>query len=472
LLPLGWRLLPSYFCERGCTNDTRLYFRHDLPIGDGMANFKFLIGASLLVAAFGSHAGYAQVAPPSGLRVAADGVKTVVTGSSAANSWTWANSAARANGSFNLGGRLIKVPLYMRFAANAPRIIAAAVSLHPGIRFGIGVAAWLGAASLLWDETDQTWKKSSTVTIAADLYSDNPYDNVYSHDTPGAACGVYVGRWNAKKSAENAAYGLPPWIAVTFETVLVNGVWSCVGTSPDWLGATLFIPPVRPGYIDKVVESPISTDDVPDLLAANPLPQHVPEELPPGIAIPLDDPIINPSSDPDPVAKPLRVPLGEPVPVPNSDPAQWKIPVVDIVPAPLPADPWRVDVQPRDIVKFDPSPMSEPEIVTSNPPGQTSQDKAPGLCEQFPDILACQKPNFDTPDIDQIQTRDASITITPDSGWGADNAACPSARHLSGANVDFEFTTICNFMTGIRPVMIAVAWLMAAMILIGFKRGE
>jgi len=460
LLPHGWRLLPSYFCGRGCTNDTRFHFRHGLPIGDGMANFKLLIGASLLVAAFGSHAGYAQVTPPAGYTPAVPGGASafVRTGSSASNSWSWANAAARANGSFNLGGRVITVPAYMRFASNAGRVVGYAIALNPALRVASGVAAFLGLAQIFWDETENKWMQSREVEYDAVTFS---VGDSTQHSSATAACHYWADK-------QNMYQNIPGF---TFSVITLSSVKYCYS---EKLGGTWGVVSEKNSTVVGYKDFGIDPEQIALEMENHPVPQSIPSILPPGVDIPLEPlPIINPSSDPIPVSQPLRIPLGEPVPVPNTDPQQWKTPVVDIVSAPLmPDQPWRVDVQPKDIIKYDPSPISDPQVVNQEPSGQTSQDKTPGLCEQFPDILACQKPNFDTPDIDQIQTRDASITITPDSGWGADNAACPPARHLPGANVDFEFTTICNFMSGIRPVIIAVAWLMAAMILIGFKRGE
>lgn len=450
MLLLGWRLLPSYFCERACTNDTRLYFRHGLSIGDGMANFKLLIGASLLVAAFGSHAGYAQVSPPAAVVGA-----TVKTGSAGLS---WINNAVRFNGSLNIGGRAIVVPAAMRFAANAPRIIAGAIVLNPYIRTAVTVASLLQIAKIKWDDLNQTWYKEEIIPGGIIFYSGDRA-LTFTHNDPWQACVQYaMSNWG--------------FIFTGSTTVQIgDGTYVC---RDDNHGVWYYIPQ-ESDNTSQELKTILSNSEAEDLIYPLSLPDDLPNDLPPGIVIPVEPvPIINPVPDPqvNPLTRPLREPLGEPVPVPNSDPQQWKTPVIDVIAAPLPDQPWRVDVQPKDIVKNDPSPITDPAVSNVEPTGQTQQEKTPGLCDLYPDILACQKPNFDTPDIDQIQTTDASITITPDPGWGAENASCPPARHLPGANVDFEFTTICNFMSGIRPVMIAVAWLMAAMILIGFKRGE
>lgn len=458
--PLGLQLLLFYFYEREFTNDARFHFCDCLPAGDCMAHFKLLIGASLLAAAFSSHAGYAQVSPPAGYTSPVAGASAYVkTGSSAANSWSWANAAARANGSFNLGGRVITVPAYMRFASNASRLVAAAVVMSPQLRVAAAAAGFLMLAKVFWDEESQTWKQSRQKELPAVQFT---IDGHTMFGDSFSACADWATRQNMYKNIPGFSFYVVRNSDNDIQCVsdLIGGIWAYVSRID--------------GKALTYVDDPITADEAINELAKHPVPQEVPSILPPGVIIPLDSPpIINPSSDPVPVSQPLRVPLGEPVPIPDTVPQQWKTPVVDIVPAPLmPDQPWRVDVQPKDIVKYDPTPISDPQVVNQEPAGQTQQQKTPGLCEQFPDILACQKPNFDTPDIDQIQTRDAAITITPDSGWGADNAVCPAPRHLSVVNANFEFDLLCQFMSGIRPVIIAIAWLSAAMILIGFKRGE
>lgn len=449
----GLQLPPFYFYEREFTNDSWFHFCNGLPPGDGMANFKLLIGVSLLVFAFGSHAGYAQVTPPAAVSGA-----TVKTGSAGLS---WINNAVRFNASLNIGGRAITVPAAMRFAANAPRIIAGAIVLNPYIRTAVTVASLLQMSKIEWDDQNQTWTKRELVEGLATVYVIG-YGNTEEFASPHAACEYWANR-------QEMYQNIPDF---SFDVVLLDGKYYCKNPKTGGMWATVG---TKQSLLAEEKTLPITNEEAINKLHPLPFPDNLPNDLPPGIIIPVEPiPIINPNPDPqvNPVTRPIREPLGDPVPVPNTDPQQWKTPVIDVVAAPLPDQPWRVDIQPRDIVKNDPSPVTSPEVVNDEPSGQTQQEKTPGLCDMYPDILACQKPNFDTPSTDQIQTKDVVITITPDSGWGADNAVCPAPRHLSVVNANFEFDLLCQFMSGIRPVIIAIAWLSAAMILIGFKRGE
>ena len=93
------------------------------------------------------------------------------------------------------------------------------------------------------------------------------------------------------------------------------------------------------------------------------------------------------------------------------------------------------------------------------------------MCKVYPDSLACQK--TDEPEVPDLEKIDKPITFAPDSGWGGGSGSCPAPRHLSSATgADFSFTPYCDFMSALRPVFIAVAWLSGAMILIGANRKE
>jgi hypothetical protein len=345
-----------------------------------MAYFKFIIALSLALFSSICAAGYAQVTPPLGYNQPTGSGAFYRTGSSAANSWSWANAAARANGSFNLGGRAITVPAYMRFAANAGRFVGAAIVMNPALRVAVAVAGFLQLARIFWDEEDQTWKHTVERELPAVQYT---IDGDKKFSDPSAACFDWANRQKMFINIPGFSFtvtGSYPHFEC-FSSV-IGGTWAFVATIN--------------GTALTYVDDPITPDQAIDELAKYPVPQEVPSVLPPGVDIPLESPpILNPSSDPIPVPQPLRIPLGEPVPVPNTDPQQWKTPVIDIIPAPfMPDQPWRVDVQPKDIIKYDPSPILDPQVVNQEPAGQTQQEKTPGLCEQFPDILACQKPHY------------------------------------------------------------------------------
>jgi len=210
-----------------------------------------------------------------------------------------------------------------------------------------------------------------------------------------------------------------------------------------------------------------------------PIPLGLPQEWPlPNYEWPVEDqPILNPTEEdplnPEavPLPQPLRVPLGDPIIVPNTDPQQYKSPVVDIVPSPTLDNPWRVDVQPKDVISESPEPLQPAPVPTTPPEGQTEQERQEqlDLCALHPDIVACSKPELDTPESDDLTEVEKSISFihSPFSGSGA----CPAPVHVQGAGVDFKYDLVCDFMEGIKPLVLAFAALAAAMIILGVRSG-
>ena len=110
--------------------------------------------------------------------------------------------------------------------------------------------------------------------------------------------------------------------------------------------------------------------------------------------------------------------------------------------------------------------------TTNNPPPTQPQDpKDP--CTQHPDSAGCQPlGELDSPDLPDQQV---DLSITPDTGWHDANGVCPAPRSMAihgMSELSFSWQPFCDFASGIRPVVIAVAWLAAAGIFMGFARRE
>lgn len=419
-----------------------------------MANIKFLISAAL--AAFFStsvHAGYAQLQPPSGFST---GAGSQVTYTKAANNAPFNMNTVRTNATLNIGGQTITVPAGARVAANAATLLAPLLFRNPWLRTAaaIGSYFWLNGA---WHEMVEGAPRTALV------YKTDWGRIVMWFDSPEYAC-----------DADRAmAVSVQPEYNYSASEVYSNG-------GSPWCRYYIFTK--TGGFVARsdrpiLEESRTVKDQTPVALSeprfnSEVIPKVTPNDIaqvvPEGVPIPVT-PVVNPSPGDDPSPQTFRSPVGEPQALPNTDPVLYRQPVVDIVPAPQLDSPWRVDVQPNEITTNDPQ-----SLDFSNPQNQqqSSNPTSQELCEKYPDIIACQKLNFDTPDMDKISTKDVEINLEPDSGWLSGSGSCPAPRHLSGANVDFDFQTFCNFMSGVRPVVIAIAWLSAAMILIGFKRGE
>jgi hypothetical protein len=226
------------------------------------------------------------------------------------------------------------------------------------------------------------------------------------------------------------------------------------------------------GCISSLNPQPLTVEQVEEEMSTKPLPQ----QLPPGYPYPLDPQspfIFNPDQSTPPNAQPLRVPQGNPVPIPNTNPQQYRQPVTRFTPAPTIDDPFRLDARPEDLTGTSPTGITGPQAVTSGSP-QGDKPEQFDLCKEHPDIIACQvfKPDYLEPK--PVPNENKPLAITPDGGWGASNASCPADKHasLSFGPIAFSYEPLCLFASGIRPMVIALAWFSAALTFFGFARKD
>lgn len=99
---------------------------------------------------------------------------------------------------------------------------------------------------------------------------------------------------------------------------------------------------------------------------------------------------------------------------------------------------------------------------SSNPdPVQSS------FCAENPTSSICQEQEFGNVDDSTLGDKTVSVAISPVSVGGAGSCPAPSVMVLHGHTYYFDWTTYCNFANGIRPILLAFAWLAAAGILVG-----
>jgi hypothetical protein len=78
------------------------------------------------------------------------------------------------------------------------------------------------------------------------------------------------------------------------------------------------------------------------------------------------------------------------------------------------------------------------------------------------------------PGVTAVPNTNKPLTITMDEGWGPANGTCPAPRviALSFASIPMPFDLLCQFANGIRPLIIAMAYLGAAFSFIGIGRKD
>lgn len=415
----------------------------------------------------------------------------------------------------NLGTREITVPsrLPLRPTLEVGLAVATAFSSNPAILVATAAFALYNYYLRQKNITAQPDGKFKQVGESLECPSGYTFDGTqctgyYSSiergifPSPDAAASDFF----SSMSNENYVYQLS---SCSGTTCTANKVRTTTGLVVDTY--TFIVTTTHTGRISSGTELVISPQSVATQMSPYKLPADLANSLP--YSMPVTSPIFNP--DPLGSPQPMRVPMGEPVRYPNPqyDPATnpipyiWKTPVVDILPAPTPYDPWRTDIQPKDVVKTDATPVPETSTppVEPSPGTETPSQAAPGLCDQYPSIIACKTafpklceenpgilacktelPKFcetnpehisckelDTPEDQNLDPINKNVSITPDGGWGG-GGSCPQTKTITvqGRTIPIPLDLICQYMQGLRPIIISMAWLSAGFILLGARGGD
>lgn len=430
--------------------------------------------AACLFASGTAHSAYAQLAPPAGWSSGASGGQ--FTFGPASNSATLANGTVRTNAALNVAGRSVSIPVSMRFAANAPRIAAAAIYMHPGLRTAAGIASWLIAAKLTYDATDGLWKQR------VESGSQDGYEYRARSDT------AWVASPNAACQSGIAVYMTQPenWslVEVIFSGSQPTGCR--LKSKFDYQGEYTF------GLQRRVSTSPGTSETIPvtqqqmvEMLNGNNhigWPTSVPKEMP-GIPLPLELPVINPSTGVNPFPKPMFIPSGDPVPNPNYDPKAapgpnnqpFIQPGTNVTPRPTPANPWQVDLKPVDRPQANPDPLPDTEQnPEAEPNDKPKEEDSKSLCEKHPEILACQKVELGEIEPENLQKNTVDLKINKEEGFGPADGACPAPKQfvVMGKSMAFRWDLLCDFAAQIRPLLVGFAYLSAALAFFGLSRKD
>lgn len=89
------------------------------------------------------------------------------------------------------------------------------------------------------------------------------------------------------------------------------------------------------------------------------------------------------------------------------------------------------------------------------------------FCEANPTATICVDKDYGTVEDSVLGEKTINVAITPVSVGGTGSCPAPSPMVLHGQTHYFVWTTYCNFANGIKPILLAFAWLSAAGLLIG-----
>lgn len=445
-----------------------------------MADLRALVVGLLAGFSLTAHAGYAQLAAPAGFSVSGGGFGYAASANDAVFGRVIHQPGALTA---NVDGQAVKMPAAYRLAANAPRIAAQAIFLHPGIRTAAGIALWLGAAKLSWDALQGKWviNDHSQYPISDGL--EYAFDNdalTGWKKTKLEACTALKDYFHSVGSNRQLT-GIEDMKCVFDDNqkydLKERGSDCPVGWYITPAGCVQTPQPRKIEDLEEFQRRILNPDNQPGW----PMPDSVPLELPPGTALPVEQPFINPAPGPNPAHRPQFVPTGNPVPNPSYDPNSpvgpanqpYLQPGVRIVPSPTPSNPWQVDMQPvdRPVGSAEPNsqPQPDPEPGDGDKPKPEEQQS---LCEKHPDIVACQKLGDVQPEA--LASKTVPVSIQREDGFGPADGACPAPKEfvILGKQMAFRWDLICDFASGIRPLLVGFAYLSAALAFLGLSRKE
>jgi hypothetical protein len=443
-------------------------------------HYKGLI-AALALSAGSAFAGYAQATPPAAWS-SGGGAGGSFSGTKAANGATFFSGSVSTNASLNVGGRAVSMPATMRFAANAPRVAAAAIMLHPGIRTAASIAGWLGLAGLLYDPISGLWTAPDDGTLPDDVYqSDGSNWSVswwgvtYTASSASAACSkvsgptivssVYDPRWGGfcdiQYYSNKELY--PDWI--------VGGAPMVNNTGPSSCPSGWYVTPA--GCVQTPPPKTLTQEEAVEEIIKHPMPDEVPRHIP--VPLPVEQPNI----------QPVFIPTGDPVTNPNFNPSEAPSPSnppqvqpgVEAKPAPAPGSPWQVETTPVNRPVEDPNapPSREPQPLPDTGGGPTGNepkdpDKA-DFCEKYPTVIACQELKHEDDDT-KLPEKAIDLDFNPIPGFqGA--KSCPAFPNIGNAlhGRQISWQPFCDQLGAISNLLLALAWLYAAWILYS-SRGD
>jgi len=412
--------------------------------------FLFLLLAFIAGSAFG--ASVPLVAP-----------SNVVAGS---GGWVTAGSASFNGSAFNsafttnVAGKAVTVPATWRLASNAGQFAVNAIRISPSGLLGTAVAAFLIPYGVEW--VNEQWQKSQQVstgteTIAATAGATVCFDgpgtayrrqNCSACDVPG---GCSIAGW-AGPTECNVAFVRPNypdsptgWCGPTNDyqiqhTCPAGGGWTLAGKSCTRpIMATQYVPATVEDFVAP------SAASLPDPVATEVAAKQLP--------LPLLDPELN--------LDPQILPLSDPY----TDPVTGKR-FRDQIQIRPQSDGKTAEIQ---VIKQELDPATDQPLVDPQTQSPVKpEDKQEDPCKLNPERIGCKE--FGTPEDTDLPTEERGVSaITPQSFGG--NASCPADIQLPKGAM-FSWSYPCQMATGVKPFLLALAWLAAGLIVIGAVRSS
>lgn len=396
---------------------------------------KSLIAVLLFALAGTASAASVAMKPPVGIT----GNPGSATGWTTATNFVGNFSAASFSGGFtsNVGGKMVTMPATMRLAANAGQFAVAAVRSSPAALVGSAVVAWLLTNGIEY-LNGQLVVKPVIPGTDGNCYQ-SPYGAGFKPQFP---CSIA----EAESVFAQAWPHLMPNASGFFREV--NGLKQIRVCSQASNTACLDFSYYRPAPQPEKVPA---TDADFQALASAPLPDAVATELAnKDVALPMEAPQFDP--------KYVDEPLGDPY----VDPVTGKR-YQDNARVTPQSDGKTADVQTnKQEVDEEGEPSVDPETGAELQP-----EKQDDFCKQNPDSIACMEKG-ETDELD-LETRSIGSMVSPVAVGGAGHCMADKTLAMStlGRSITFTYKPICDLASMVRPLILALAWLLAGWIMIG-----
>lgn len=426
---------------------------------------------------------YVQATPPAGWATGTAGNAPFSWAGTANPAATYSGRDIRAMASINMQGRSHSLASSFKLAPNASRIAAAFVMANPYIRTAATVAGWLGLAGLFYDPISGLWKSGNvdfpvSTGLLYYLYSD---PNTF-YPTAQAACQHFAARQiSLNPDTRRNAVAHP-----NGENCVVTYEWRYSSSDTNWTTGSnstsvqtrqcptgWYVTPA--GCVQTPQPKTVTPEQAVEEIIKHPMPADLPRHIP--TPLPVEAPEI----------EPVFIPTGDPVPNPSFDPSKAPSPSnppaaqpgVEVRPAPLPGNPWQVDVVPVN------RPIPDPTVVPDRNPVPLPNPNGPGngdppentpresdLCEKYPNILACQELKHEEDDT-KLPTKAIEFEFNPIPGFQG-TKTCPAfpnvGNMLGGKQISWQ--PFCDSLAKISNLLLAFAWASAAFIMLGYGRGD
>lgn len=348
-----------------------------------------------------------------------------------------ANGAYNMSANVSMAGRTINMPASAALAANAAQFALSAARLTPATFVVGAMASWLLTKGLTY-ANDQWIKSISTSIYRVPSNNGHPvFEGTESEIAAWAQGKVFWVNGGSLPAGSNPTVQNLTGDSNSLSRHLVSANYGNI--------INLGLPISNQSSSVPATESDFAT------AASSPLPDAVAQQFyDAGQPLPIQKPALNPT--------PVDQPLGEPY----VDPRTGKTvqPKVRVIPDPTVDDPFRVRVEPYNM-EVAPAPTPVPGEPAPLPLDEQPKDP----CLENPDRIGCLQ--VGTPEDSTLETKAIPMLLTPVSVGGA--GSCPAPKNFSamGKQMIFSYQPICTGATLMRPVVLALAWLIAAYIVVG-----